>query len=535
LAFFALLTIVFTWPLASRAGTHTTPHPDAYGHLWGLTWVLHQGLANPLKLYDSNMYYPQQFSLAYTETLFPQALLALPVRLLGASDLLTYNWALLLTFPLSGWGAYLLGKELSGRVSGGLIAGIGFAFNAFRWSHIIHLGVLSVEFFPFVILFLLRSLRRPSLSNLSFLYASALAQALSSGYYTVLLGFAALGVLASTVPAWSLRSLGRVAAAFTVMALTLFALTWPYLVIRKRAPGASRSLGQVMAWSARPSSYLDPGSLEPAGLLTPASWLNAHVAREGREVLYPGALILLLAPVGLFAGRRAPETWTALAVAGVGFLLSIGPFPTMLGREFPGPFLLLRRLPLVDMIRVPSRFGVLTILGLDLLAAIGLGALLRMRSRAVRITLACGAFTLLLVDLYPVWLPELVQPLPPARRTAAWLANAPRGPVLELPTTRHVVDSHDSLYLVWSTQHWQKMVNGYGSFAAQKAEDVAGVGNAFPAPVAVRKLQASRVRYVVVHLGFFTPDRRRHFLSKLLPEGVRLAADFGEDKIYTID
>jgi hypothetical protein len=535
LLLFAALTLLMTWPLARKAATHATAHPDTYLHLWGLTWVCHQSATHPLALYESSMYFPQKHSLAYTESLLPQAALAAPLRLLGGGPLLAYNWALLLTFPLSGWSAYLLGRELTRERLGGLVAGLGYAFNTFRWNHIIHLGVLSVEWLPLVILFLLRSLRAPTPRNLALLYASVIAQALSSGYYTVLVGFTILAVLVSTVALWRWGTMTAIGACLLAAALTVLAATWPYLTIRKHSRDASRSLGQVVAWSAHPSSYLDPGSNEPTSLGTPASWLALHVARTSREALYPGALVLLLAPLGAALGWRKPATWTCLALAATGLALSLGPLPHVLGHEHVGPFFLLRKLPVVDMVRVPSRLGILTILALDLLAAIGLTGVLSTASSAIRAAAGIGLGVLFLVDLYPTWLPELVQPLPQPPRTVEWLSDAKPGPVLELPTTLHLPDSHDALYMVWSTHHWHPMVNGNGSFRPGEAEAIATVGNGFPNPAAVSILRKNGVRYVVLHLDLMTPARRRHIERYALPKGVVLAAEFGDDEIYTVD
>ena len=254
-----------------------------------------------------------------------------------------------------------------------------------------------------------------------------------------------------------------------------------------------------------------------------------------REALYPGALVLLLAGVGVVCAWRRPQTWPFLVLAAMGFALSLGPLPSLFGQQHVGPFFILRKLPVVDMVRVPSRFGILTILALDLLAGIGFCAVLSMSSKLIRGALGVGLVFLLLVDAYPAWLGELVLPVPRAPSTVEWLAAAAPGPVLELPTTLHLAASHDSLYLVWSTGHWHPMVNGNGSFRPARAEAVAIVGSGFPSKPAVRMLRESKVRYVVLHLGALTPVRRRHVEKHSLPKGVRLAADFGEDRIYTVD
>ena len=68
-----------TWPLLSAPGRLGFVNMDVFGNIWALAWDVHQAARDPLRLFDSNMFYPQTLSLAYAESLLPQALMAAPV------------------------------------------------------------------------------------------------------------------------------------------------------------------------------------------------------------------------------------------------------------------------------------------------------------------------------------------------------------------------------------------------------------------------------------------------------------------------
>ena len=114
-----------------------------------------------------------------------------------------------------------------------------------------------------------------------------------------------------------------------------------------------------------------------------------------------------------------------------GFILSLGPAIQVAGLEVPGPFLLLRWLPGGALLRTPARLGVLALLGLGLLAALGWARLVAGKRLSTVLALAVGA--LVTVEAWPVDLAGLVRPFTRAPAGVEWLRRAPPGVVLELP------------------------------------------------------------------------------------------------------
>lgn len=527
-AFLAYLAAaaVMTWPLAKAPSRIGLPNMDVYGNAWAMASVLHQLVHDPPHLFDSNMFFPWDRSLAYAESLLPQALQAAPVRAMGGSVLLAYNVVFLLTFALSGLGACLLATDMSRSRGAGFLAGLAFAFCAYRWDHVVHLQSLSTQWLPFALWFARRSVRGGRALELVGLAASTWLQMLSSGYYGMLLLIALAAAVAWE--GWGARDVRRLVRPASAIALAV-ALTIPvflqYRAMQARH-GFTRGRREAIAWSARPQSYVDPG---PA-----ASWPHTaalHRLAQDGEPLFPGSWALVFGFGGLLLLRRDRDAAIAAAWTAMGFALSLGPVLRVGGLELPGPFELFRALPGGALLRTPSRLGVLALLGLGVLAAIAWSRwLAARRHHRVLIVIAAAA---IVAEAHPAGLRDQLRDMPRAPASVEWLARAERGVVLELPWGR---PADSALYLYWSTGHWQRMVNGFGSFDPPGNADLGVVGHGWPSVHTARVFREYGVRYVVVHADRLTQRRRERVEgAAAYPPGVHLAAILGDTRIYEID
>src|SRR4051812_3079349 len=86
LALFIGLAILHTWPLATAPGTLSrNDNGDFILHEWIMAWVAHQIVTNPLHLFDANIFYPERYTLAYSDHLFVQSMMGAPLLWAGAS------------------------------------------------------------------------------------------------------------------------------------------------------------------------------------------------------------------------------------------------------------------------------------------------------------------------------------------------------------------------------------------------------------------------------------------------------------------
>lgn len=97
--------------------------------------------------------------------------------------------------------------------------------------------------------------------------------------------------------------------------------------------------------------------------------------------------------------------------------------------------------------------------------------------------------------------------------------------------------AHDeSVYMVWSTFHWKRLVNGYAGVEPESYRRMRDLLRRFPSEESITALERAGVRYAIVHRAGYGPNQWAR-LSRDLPgfsDRLREAARFeGEgDTVY---
>jgi len=245
-----------------------------------------------------------------------------------------------------------------------------------------------------------------------------------------------------------------------------------------------------------------------------------------------------------FVDRARRELEARMGIeAGFYFLLVIFSLWVSLGPPFGLYSALHRIVPGFDFIRVPSRFTLLTVLGLSVLGGVGLERLLaRMRSQRRR-WVATAAVGVLLVEFaaFPLDAPAYALDIP---RVDRWIAERARteGPfaLVELP----VPDPRDggraarwhSIYMIHSTAHWQRLVNGYSGFTPAEQDALFRKLANFPDPASLDALEELGVSYAVIHRDGYDREAWATVAAKLdaYRDRLRLEASENGDAVYSL-
>ena len=497
LALFATLAAAHTWPLVtSPAYLSRNDNGDTMLNEWTIAWIAHQLPRDPVHLFDANIFHPEKHTLAYSEPLIVQGVLAAPMIWLGASPVLAYNIVLLAGLALTGWTMALVVTRWTGDEYAGIAAGMIVAFNAHTLTRLPHLQAQHVEFLPLALLSLDRFLRDPRWSSAFWVAIWFVLQSLTSLYLLVMTGIVLVVATLARPEAWlgpPFRTLApKLAAVAAVAVVALTPMLIPYWQLH--ASGFERSLDEVAYFSAQARDYwTTPSRLH--------GWLGTSA--RGVNSLFPGAAALVLAVLA-FSGREAklrdPRVRVAIAFGIVGVALSFGPI-------VPGYPFLYTIFPPLQVVRAASRFGYLGIVAVAILAGFGLATLrrrLRERRGLQRVTTI--AFTVLIV-LESAVAPILYEPfsgIPPVYDANA-LESA--GAVAELPFPPVDVISRNASYILGSTRTFRPLVNGYSGFIPPSyyANHVRLAG--FPDAQAMDALRSLGVTHVIVHLPGLTPDQ----------------------------
>jgi hypothetical protein len=482
-----------TFPLARLSVPVLPDSDDAYFSVWRLAWVAHQLPRDPLHLFDANIFAPATNTLAYSDAMLALGIMSWPAIASGMHPVVAHNLLVLAAFVTTGLAGFLLCRELSGSASAAFVGGVILAFAPYRFTHIGHLELLWMAPMPLAFLIVHRTMvaGRPTGHGLQ-LGGVVAFQALCSLYYAAFLGILLACWSAAFLPFQSRPVRRKVVLCLGLAAATAAVLTAPYALVysNARVELGERRVDEIRQFSAVPSDYLR-ASLE--------SKVYPRVPREfaDERSLFPGVVALALAGVALIL-RRDRLSFLYAALLLVSFELSLG----LNGRLYP---ILTAVAPPLTSLRAPARFAALGLVFLSVLAALGLHALIRARTRAVAAAVA-ALVTMLCVAEYWSAPVGFRAPILRSPNVYLWLARTKPRLVLELPLpSPSAMWYYESTHELMSIYHWSRLVNGYSGHAPRAYLQTLEIMQTFPSDSAIDHLQSLGVDYVIVHERFYEP------------------------------
>jgi hypothetical protein len=199
------------------------------------------------------------------------------------------------------------------------------------------------------------------------------------------------------------------------------------------------------------------------------SWIAAQPGGYHDQVASVCFVAIVVVLLARRAGFKPDRFWTVLTI-GFG-LMTLGPFVHIAGINtfIPTPWTLLRYVPIIGEARMPSRFGILMMMGLAVLFAYALAALAN-RDRRRRTVILAAAGLALALELVAAPRPLYSAAIPEVHRT---IADDPR-PVRVLNLPFGVRDGLSSLgnfnasAQYYQTAHGKRLIGGYLSRVSER-------------------------------------------------------------------
>ncbi len=470
LALYVAFAALLSYPLVRDfPGALVGNNFDAWQNVWNFWWV-RIALERRQNPFQTPLLYAPDGAPLYLHTLnLFNGLIALPFQYLG-NPIVAYNVVALASFALAAYCAYLLVAHVSGGRLAGFVGGVVYGFSAYQLDHLYYgqTNLLATEWLPAYCLCLLRATETTGRRRTLFAIAAACALFLlvlcDWQYVIFALLFTVLWVVAVLIE----RRYARV-----VLVAGAIGLLWAILAAPILVPAFGTLRGGITAYVSE--GYLVEHSADLLSLVVPGArqrWWQALTGQfHGLATVsayargeYLGFVPLGLAVVGVFARWRRARFWVATALVGV--VLALGPTLQIAGQRrfgaagqtIPLPYRLVQALPGLAIARVPTRYTLLAVLALAVLAGLGLATVGRRMGprlgRRGRLLLAGALCALLLGEQAIVPYPSTaVQP--PA--FARYLAAQPGpGTVLVLPFS-----FEDPYALYWQTVHGHPLIAGY--------------------------------------------------------------------------
>jgi hypothetical protein len=526
--FYAVCTILLTWPLPAHLATHVRAAP-AYGlsdlhlHLWTLAWVARAVVRDPLGVFDANIFHPAPLTLAGSDHLLGTLPIAGPVYWLTGNPVATMNVVVLASFPLAALAAGALVRTLSGSGWAGLLAGFVFAFAPMRMRSFVPVQTFTVQYLPLALLAFLAYLRRGGGRWLGVGMVALLLQLLVA-YYVAYAALVAVGVALAVVAVRErdipVRRWTGLAAGLLAVLTAAALVSLPYLL--RRESGMIRSYGGALGTAAL-TPWMLPGFVRP------------------RALVYLGIVPIGLAAFGVLAALRPNrERRTAvlifLGIALAGWLLCLGSHAEISGVRVPLPYAWLAAvIPGFASMRVALRFFVLVAFGVGGLAGVGLAVARNLLGPVAALGLVVVTVWQYRPPDWPLAVAAIDTPetMPPVYQ---WLReHGDGGALLELPIgAEHTYPAlaAESLAMYRSTCHWLPLLNGYSAYPPPSHTVLMRVARELPDPQSLDTLLGLvDVRWILVHLGALWGPERRAW--RALP-GLEVAAEFGDDVVFHV-
>jgi len=557
---FLLLAMFFTRPVLTRGGSATVaPYYDPLIQAWTLSWDIHELARAPLNLFNANIFFPNHYTLAYSDHQVVNALLAVPLMAINHNPIRSQNCLLIFQFFLCSLGAYLLTAHLTKSRLAGVVAGIAYAYAPYKLGHLVHLNLSTAGYIPLCFLFLHRYCEERKARDAVLCALFFTLQTLSTWHYGLILSVGLFVFLVVRLiwkrDTFRLKWMVVLFVAFACAMLAVLPFAIPYFKLRGENPQFQFTAKDVEYYSADVQDFLvAPTQNLLWGKITGGLEKNTWSRGYGERAIFPGLIPLVLGIFGavyLFRKGRGEDrfaVWFYASMTVVSALLCLGTTVFIFGHRFsmPMPYdVLFRFFPGFKAMRVPPRFSILIALSLAVLSGYAVKQLvswLRSKRGAVVSTAAAVVVLgLLAADLMSISVP--MSRVPPRNEfppVYSWLKKqGGEAPTAELPLQFVYSPTwfkQESMRSYYSTLHWKKIFNGYSSFMPASYYDGIKACEDFPSEKCVEFFRDLGIKYLIVHEGELdraTIDRLRAWEQP--DRGVRVLKKFGSDTVYLIE
>lgn len=502
-------------------------------YFWWFDYSLTHLLANPL--HNSYLFYP--IGLDMIDCILPLILFVPVTHFFGS--VVSYNLYVLLSFILAAYGMYLLGDYLLEDKYVAFISGIIFAFSPFHFASAIgHLHTLSIMWIPFFVLFLFKMSEEPKQLNtlLCGIFFSVIA--LTSWTIAVMASIFLLVYLIINRKLldkkYSINLIIFCAISFVIMSPGLYLMLENYL----NNEHIIKSIGDFVYNSADILGFVIPSPLHPflGGISSNNIIYSQLNGNYSENIVFVGYIVIILSIIGFVHCRKDHNAKLFITSLCLFFILSLGPVLhigsqwkfTEMNLTIMLPGVITSYLPILNMIRVPSRYDIMVMFCLAIIAGYGIKSIFVKYNinKTARMMLSASLALIILFEFSAVMFTMEVVPIPNFYHNISNISNGGDQSIIELPIIRsglECIDPYGSVmvnYYEYQKVHHKKLFGGYfdrlNPIFAQFAQSdpvisflYSGQEDIFLEPIS-RPLSYLRdkygVEYVVLHENLLSPE-----------------------------
>lgn len=516
---------------------------DSFINSWILSWNAHALFQPNLSVWDAPIFYPVKNAFTFSEAMFGNLWITLPVQYLTDNSAFTANVLLISSFVFCTYFVFLLVFDLSRNYLAAFVAGILFSFTPYRWAHAGHLQLLPFFWAPIALLFANRFMEKPykryfylMLSAVWFQYYASIYLGTMLLTMLIVLFFVHIVFERKGKDRWIYfrsRPLFITIISGVVLSLAiLMPLGLPYLSTAKNWHFV-RSLNENAFFSAEPLSLF----LRPAGMFDNYNWLNGifqGMVKAGEGAVFAGFIPWILFVSGIIIIYRRQKilsgsininaakryVWAAIILG----VLMLGPFLIFFNKNtgIPLPYQIVYYLvPGAKAMRVPARLFQPFLLCMVVVGSYAVVALVhRFKTKPMYLKIIGVAILSIFISFdYNVSdnsgvLAETKKCFP---KVYNYLANSDKSrPVLELPVGNPGGGMSSYKYLHYQSAHWRPTLGGMSGWYPFAREDLAKYLDHSPSKDALELINLTPAESIVIHLNNY-PEKDRKLWEQIDP------------------
>ncbi len=446
---------------------------DGFQNIWNFWWAKKNCLGFCGNMWHTDyQFYPVGTSLQFETWAYPSLYLFTPLTFFGLEPAAAFNIAMIFAVVTSLLAAYALVYHLTKKRTAAFISAVIYGLSPFLIGHVLdgQLNLANIQFFPLFLLFLFKA--KEEKGYLFQILAGATLLILGLNDYVFLILAFMIWLIYFIYSYFTEKNNFKVFARKNLNIFLIFLIPFLALNFVNFRDFGKFELNGPTKWDANYSaanlqSFIIPPSYTAIGKTFFENSYEKIVGIFSDKTVYIGLIPTILAALGAFYLRKRKELWLWLTLGFSAFLLALGPTFHIGNKTFDIwlPFKLVQLIPVLNIIRAPSRFTVIIFLVIAVLAGYGISFLeektINKRILTIIFMTICAV---LLFEIYPFNLPETDLSMPLGYREI--MKDTSNFAILESPTLwmtglRNVSNYYPVETLYYQTIHGKKTSSGY--------------------------------------------------------------------------
>jgi len=434
-------------------------------YFWWFDYSTTHLFANPLS--NTYLFYP--IGLDMVDSILP-LILFIPITHVFGS-VVSYNIYVLTTFILAAYGMYLLVDYLLDDKYIAFVSGLIFAFSPYHFGASFgHLHTFSILWIPFFTLYFFKMYDNPTCRNIIFCSIFFSANALTSWTIGVMMSiFIIIFIIFNYKSYLVMNSPLTSAAKFIILSIVLI-MPGLYIMVKNYITNQHMVLGlnNFIHYGADLLGFVVLSPRHPLFGEFTNSIYSDFTGNYSENIVFMGYSVIILSLIGLFNCRKDRKFRLFLISFCVFFILSLGAILHINGvtkfTEFDLsvmlPGVITYYIPVLNMIRVPSRYDLMVMFCIAIIAGYGIRSIF-IKFNFDTITkkmLFCSLLSVIILFEFAAVLPNQS-----ARPTPNFYYNmnmSENDSIIELPIIRSNIDSSNGGESMFRYYEYQKLHNG---------------------------------------------------------------------------